>query len=252
MKFHIHILLGCMIASLQSCKKEEAATQAPPLPATGAVTQSESSPPSSSAPSKLAKNSYAEKKWKLEEPATEAEKEFLAATTVEEKLLIIAKQHSIGPEELGPVVRRALRDPDERVRVDAILTTPSFFSEAKEATDIITAGTFDESSEVRAFSMEMALEHPVDTRLMIFDNTINSPNKDVREKTAVELGRHPTKQSYEILMKGLTNPDPEFVSKVNEEIKLLVDQEFPSWREANSWWETNAEKFDERMIRQSD
>jgi hypothetical protein len=251
MKLSFHLTLLCTALFFHSsCKKEE------PVPATPPVTSSKvtkkAGPLSSQAPVAMAKNSYIEKKWQLGEPETDAEKAWEEAVTVDEKLTVIGIEESTGPEGLAPVVRRALRHSNEKVRIHAIQTASGFQSVPKDAVDIITAGTFDESSEVRAYSMEMALEQPLETKMMIFDNTINSPQKDVRETAAVELGRHPSKESFEILMKGLTNEDPEFISKVNEEIKLLVNKEFPTWREASAWWQTNSEKFDERMIQMVD
>ncbi len=193
------------------------------------------------------KNAYAEKHWKLGEPTGEWDTKFEEAATVDEKIEVLGEKETYGPEDLPDLIRRALRHPDERLRIEAVQRTPGLVTTGKEAADVLSGAVYDESKEVRAYAMEMAREQFMDAKLDIYRNTIKAEASEVKELTAVELGRLSTKPAFEILMEGLGDSDPAFVSKVNEEIFLLVNQRFDSQRDAQNWWGGVSKNYDDRL-----
>lgn len=196
-------------------------------------------------------NPYAKENWPELESAPESDGEvaFEQAATVQEKLEVIGQMQAIGPDELAPVVRRALLHPDENLRVEAVQATGVMFTTPELATDVITGATFDPSEEVRAISLEMILEQHPDARIELFGNAIDSPYPDVRNNAALELGRMSTKPGLETLFRGLSSPSIEFSNRVSDEIYGLINERFTSREQAEDWWAANAAKHDERLNR---
>jgi hypothetical protein len=195
-------------------------------------------------------NTYAEEHW----PADAVEEnewiaEFSAAKTPDEKLAVIGRKQGSGPEMLGGLIRAALRDPSERVRIEAVQTLTSFVSLPDEVADLVTGAVHDPSSEVRTFAMEAARELLPETQIEVYKNTIAVPDPDVRKMTIVELGRMLSKPAFEVLMTGLQNEDPGFRKEVNFEINLLVNREFENFDAAKNWWDgPGAVGYNENMI----
>jgi len=243
------IPLALAVSVLPACSKKEPekAADKPPAEERNPSAVSDTPPP----PVGKVSNQYAKENWpELEgEPKTEGEIAFEEATTVEEKLEVIGQMQAIGPEELAPVVRRALLHPDENVRVQAIQATGIMFPSPELATDVISGGTFDGSQEVRAISLEMVLEQHPDARLQLFDRAIGSPHADVRDNAALELGRMSTKPGLEVLIKGLNSPSIEFTNRVSDEIFGLINERFTSRQQAEDWWTANEAKHDDRLNR---
>lgn len=198
------------------------------------------------------KNTYIDAKWKYSLAETEGERSFMEADTAEAKLMVLDKLQSSDPDSLAPVLRRALADPNEKLRIQAVLMTPSLYSLPEDVTDILSAASYDESQEVRNYALEMTQEQAPGTKLGVYAATITSPFPEIRESTVLELGRVRTEASLLLLMKGLENKDPAFVAKVNDELSNMVDKRFDSIEEANQWWSSNSEKFDDRLIRMVD
>jgi HEAT repeat protein len=248
MKFPLILPLIAPLVLLGACKREEAD------PSSSSGRSSSRSSKSSISPSQraYAKNDYIDGKWKLGAPGTEAEKAFEDADTVEAKILILEKLQASDPGSLASVLRRALRSPDESLRIQAVMKTSSLQSSPAEAADILTAAAADESAEVRAHAMEMTHEQATEARLEIFAATLTSTNPDVRDEALLELGRLRSKPALETLFRGLENGDPDFVTRVNQELVNLVNSQFASYEEATEWWKANSEKFDERLIRSVD
>jgi hypothetical protein len=77
--------------------------------------------------SKTVRNPYLKEHWQPDaEPENEWTEEFKAARSAEDKIDVIQRKHSSGPEMLAPLIRLALRDPDERVRTEAVMMIRSF------------------------------------------------------------------------------------------------------------------------------
>lgn len=243
----VWITIASVLIAATSCSKKQP-NENPDRPDEG---KSKASPlsgvPEAPASPSPPKNAYAEKNWKLDEPPDEWETRFEAAATVDEKIQILGEKETSGPENLPNLIRRSLRHGDERLRLEAVQRAPSLVTVPDEAVDVLSGAVFDPSSEVRAYAMEMAREQYPETTLKIYANTIKADEFDVKKTTAVELGRFSTKPAFEILMEGLADPDPAFVDHVNNEIFLLVNKRFESRRDAQTWWGSVAEKYDDRL-----
>jgi hypothetical protein len=244
------VILSLIVATvfLGACKREESDSSSSST--RGSSRSRDASAPPSNRP--YANNGYIEEKWRFATPETEAERAFEEADTAQGKILVLDKLQASDPGALAPVLRRALRNPDESLRIQAVMKTSSLQSSPAEAADILTAAASDESAEVRAHAMEMTHEHATEAKLEIFSATLASTNPDVRDKALLELGRLRSKPALEALLHGLENEDPAFVTRVNQELVNLVNSQFGSYEEAVEWWKDNSEKFDERLIRSVD
>lgn len=250
MKISAFVLLVCLLIVLAVYWGKRANTESAP-PNSTSVTKTKSSLRLSSK-KKIVRNSYVEDKWQLGDPTSESEQAFEEAQTADAKLAILEKLQASDPDSLAPVLRRALLNPDENLRVQAVMMTPSLYSSSEEATDILAAASCDESAEVRNYALEMTHEQSAETKLGVFATTLNSPLPEVRETTVIELGRIKSKPALELLFQGLGNQDPAFVAKVNDELSTLIDTRFQSLDQAIQWWKSNSEKFDDRLIRMAD
>lgn len=248
MKFPSVLPLLATLMFLGACKREGGDSSS-----SSTRSGSRSSSPSIS-PSKRAHahNDYIEGKWRLGTPGTDAEKAFEEADTAQDKILVLEKLQASDPGSLPSVLRRALRSPDESLRIQAVMKTSSLQSSPAEVVDILTAAAWDESSEVRAHALNMTHEQADEAKLEIFSATLTSTNPDVRDTALAELGRLRSKPALEALFHGLANGDPEFVAKVNQQLVNLINSQFGSYEEADEWWKANSEKFDERLIRSVD
>jgi HEAT repeat protein len=196
----------------------------------------------------LVANRFIEDNWRLGSPETQGEIDFEAATTVEEKLEVAARIQATGPEELAPVLRRALLHPDENLRSQAVLMALGLTTTPEAATDILTAAANDQSENVRAYAMEVIREQQPEAQLDMFATTIHSPEKGVTTATVMELGRLHSKPAFSILIEGFKSGDPELAARINAEIRLVTDNQFSNYQEATAWWEANAEKFDDQLL----
>jgi len=210
-----------------------------------------SNPDGSSGAGGPIRNRYAEKNWKEEElEENEWTEQYAAAKTTEERLTVLGRKQSSGPEQLSSLIRRALRDKDERVRIEAVQMLTSFVTLPDEVVDLVMGGVNDPSSEVRALTMESIIELLPETRLEAYKSTIAAPDETVRLETIKELGRIYSKPSFETLMTGLQHPDLEFRARVNEEIQNMTQtqREFQSYTEARDWWDVAQEHFGDNMV----
>jgi len=196
------------------------------------------------------KNAYVEMHWPVEDEVdNEWTQEFKAAATPQEKIEVIGRKQGTGPEQLGSLIRAALRVPDEKVRIEAVQTITTLIELPDEAPDLVAGAVHDPSSEVRAYAMEAVNELLPETQLDVYKATIAAPDHDVRKRTITELGRMHSKPAFEVLMTGLDNPDASFREEVNFEINLLVNQKFESYEQAKNWWDgPGAVNFSDNMI----
>ncbi|QTN32013.1 hypothetical protein HZ994_06610 [Akkermansiaceae bacterium] len=249
MKLTVSAILVCLLILVAAyfANRENTASGSP---APHDVTKTKGSPRNPS--ERAARNQYAEKNWNLGEPTTASERAYEDATTAGEKQTVLAKLEASDPGSLANVLRRALLNPDEGLRIHAVMMTPSIYQFPEDATDILAAASCDDSAEVRSHALQMLNEQPSETKLKVYATTLGSPLAEVREMTVLELGRMKSKPALELLFQGLGYGDPDFSMKVNDELSTLINARFDSLDEANGWWKANSVKFDERLMRIED
>lgn len=74
------------------------------------------------------RNRYAERNWSKDEEEGPWPDAYRAARTPEEKIAVIGNKQASGPELLAPLIRMALQDSEEQVRIEAVQTLTSFSS----------------------------------------------------------------------------------------------------------------------------
>ena len=195
-------------------------------------------------------NSYAEENWASgDEDDNQWLQEFNSAKTPEEKIEVLGRKQATGPEELAGLIRASLKVPNENLRIEAAQAIASLLEVPEEVPDLVTGAVNDPSSEVRAYAMDAVNELSDDTKLKVYESTIAAPDYEVRKTTITELSRIHSKQSFEVLMKGLETEDVGFREEVNFEIGALVNKEFGSYSQAKAWWDTEGSpNYDDTMI----
>jgi hypothetical protein len=195
-------------------------------------------------------NSYAEENWPAEDEGDNPWlQEFSSAKTPEEKIEVLGRKQATGPEQLASLIRASLKVSNENLRIEAVQSIPTLLEMPEEVPDLVTGAVNDPSSEVRTYAMDAVNELSKDTRLKVYESTIAAPDYDVRKTTITELSRIHSKQSFEVLMKGLETEDAGFREEVNFEIGALVNKTFGSYSQAKAWWDTEGSpNYDDTMI----
>ncbi len=175
---------------------------------------------------------------------------YRAAATDAERLEVMGEKQSSGPENLAPLLQRALLHPAEDFRVEAVQMSPILVD--GEAVEILVAATYDESSEVRAYALEAALELPAGDAVAILREGLRNPLADVKQQSLRELERASSKPAFEAMLEGLRDPDPAFRAQVLRELKPFVLQQtdampFDDYTRAQVWWQRHQGEYDEHM-----
>ena len=131
--FRPHLLLLLAVGFFCSCSEESSTSDS--------ETQGDKKRRSSSrgpdggsnfsySPTEAGSSTYAKRNWPTEEeePTNEWTEQFKNATTSAQKIEVVERKQSSGPEDLAPLIRMSLRDSDERVRMEAVKMLPSFVS----------------------------------------------------------------------------------------------------------------------------
>jgi tetratricopeptide (TPR) repeat protein len=149
--------------------------------------------------------------------------------------------------EIADCLNKALDDPDEDVREYAA-TLLYGIEDKEEAADLLIKTMDDSSENVREAGFDVVTDKEPDVQLPVFEQTIHSPYKDIKENTADAILDIPSHKSVTTLFEGLKDPDQEFVEYVNSKLDYLFGKEFKNYDEAINWWNKNKDKFDEDLF----
>jgi len=189
----------------------------------------------------------ARERWEVpRRPASQADEMFLLATDDAGRIAAIDEKQSSGPEDLAPILRRALLTSSPEVRVQAVMATAVLGK--KEAIDILAGAAADENSEVRHAAIERASERSPEVKEEVFEEIVEEgEHDDTRELVFRELAFRPTKGTIELLMAGLDDESPEVRRIANHSVRRDLQQEFGSTAEGLAWWTENQGNYDEHL-----
>jgi len=149
--------------------------------------------------------------------------------------------------DIADCVDKALDDPDEDVREYA--ATLLYGVKQKENEKNLLVKVMNDSSEnVRDTGFDVLSEKSQDVQEFIFEETIHSPYKDIKENTADAILDIPSHSSVLILFEGLKDTDDDFVESVNSKLDYLFGKEFKSYEEAIKWWNNNKNNYDNELF----
>jgi hypothetical protein len=119
----------------------------------------------------------------------------------------------------------------------------------KESTTDLLIKTMDDSSEnVREAGFDVVTDKEPDIQISVFEQSIHSPYKEIKENTADAILDIPSHKSVITLFEGLKDPNQEFVEYINSKLDYLFGKEFKSYDEAMKWWNENKDNLDEDLF----
>lgn len=150
--------------------------------------------------------------------------------------------------EILPVVAQALKSGDEQTREYALL--PLSNVNDPRVSELLVQALEDTSEDVRATALEVAEDHEEQSiKLSVMEKGIICPYPDVKEATISMLEDRADHRAVEILIVGLKDSDSYFHELVNEALDFLIDKEFETYEQAQSWWLANKDNYDEELFR---
>jgi HEAT repeat protein len=141
---------------------------------------------------------------------------------------------------------KALTDPSETVRRESVEAAVNIRGEG--VPEYLGKVFEDSSAQVRLTGFDVLEDQPDKQKLQGFDKALQSKNRDVRTTAIDNLQLEGTQKSLQVLFNGLDSPDAETRDHARFSIDFLVDHEFRSTAEAQSWWQTHRSKFDKDLV----
>jgi hypothetical protein len=148
--------------------------------------------------------------------------------------------------DILPVIRKALSTADEQIRMQAVTTLSNV--DDSQVGDLLVEALNDPSEDVRAAALEMAEEKGENIKLEVMEKGISSAYKDVKHEIVQKLQGRSDHKAVEILIEGLKDTDSNFRDEVNATLSFLIDKEFKSYKEAQTWWNENKDKYDAKLF----
>ena len=177
----------------------------------------------------------------------EWEQRYLAATGDEERIALLDEKLSSGPEFLATLIRRALREETELVRIRAI-EAARYLTDEAEIHDLLGKAIGDSSPNVAILAIERALVAPEGARLPIIGEATGAPHAKVREMAISQIAYERKKSIFPQVFRGLDDPDDGVRLITNKVIYKKLLQRFANGTEAQNWWAENASRFNAEMV----
>lgn len=165
----------------------------------------------------------------------------------EVKLAVLAILADLADPAALPAVDKALADQDEEVRSAAVEVLGGI-EEPGVCAPLLSRALQDDSEDVRDTAFSILDDKLPEEQNVVFAEAISSPHKDVRAQTVEMISFTPSHSTFEILIRGLSDPDPEIVDEVKWTLDYFVSEEFESYDQALAWWEKNKGRFDEELF----
>lgn len=164
----------------------------------------------------------------------------------EVRLAAASLLEDFGTEEVIPAVSKALEDKNEEVRLTAINSLESV--DSPEATSLLVKGMEDNSEQVRDSVFFALSDKDPEIKEAIAAEAIKSPYNDVKQRVPDLVIDMPSHNVMDILIEALKDKDPEFKEEINSVISFFVSEEFDNYDDAKNWWDQNKDKFDEELF----
>jgi len=143
------------------------------------------------------------------------------------------------------VAAKAMKDSDPQIRQSAVeVCTPITDPAVK---NVLLEAIADSSEEVRTAAVQLADQKEPDIRLEVLNAGITSRYEDVKESVVSSLIDVSSPAAMDILITGLKDANPDFCETVKSAITFLVSQDFDTYDQAQKWWNTNRDKFDDEL-----
>jgi len=152
--------------------------------------------------------------------------------------------------EVLPVIAQALKSPDEQTREYA-LRPLSHINDPKVG-QLLAQALDDASEDVRSAAIETSEDCQEHIKLGVMEKAITSPYDDVKEAVVSMLEDRGDRKAVEILIIGLKNSDANSRQLINEALDFLIEKEFETYQEAQSWWLANKDKYDDDLFKIED
>jgi hypothetical protein len=163
------------------------------------------------------------------------------------KLAILAILSDLADPTVIPAVDKALADQDPEIR-EAAIEVLGAIEEPMICAPLLARAIADDSEDVRDIAFSVLDDKLPEEQHIVFDESIASPHKSVREQTVDMISFNPSHRAFEILIRGLNDPDPEIVDEVKWTLDYFVSEEFETHDEALAWWQKNKHRFDEELF----
>jgi len=145
-----------------------------------------------------------------------------------------------------PVVEQALSSEDQQIRMRALVPLRGINS--PEADRLLVQALSDPSKDVRYAALVMTGEKSDATKLSVLSTGITSPHEDVKYAAVSILGGTGDPAVVDVLLEGLNDSNPDFRNAVNAILRLLINQDFDTYDEAQAWWAKNRNSYDNDLF----
>jgi len=152
--------------------------------------------------------------------------------------------------EILPVITQALKSSDEQTREYA-LRPLSNINDPKVG-QLLVQALDDTSEDVRSAAIEAAEDCQEHIKLNVMEKGITSPYNDVKEAVISMLEDKADRKAVDILIMGLKNSDDNSRQLINEALDFLIEKEFETYQEAQSWWLANKDNYDDELFKIED
>jgi hypothetical protein len=149
-----------------------------------------------------------------------------------------------GPQIL-PAVSEALKSNDEQTRQDALDLL--YNVDDPNVGVVVLAALNDPSEDVRTADLDLALQQEGEAAVAIMKHGISSQYPDVKQASVAMLQDKGNREAVDILITGLKDKDAEFRNEVSSALSMLIDKQFETYEEAQTWWAQNRDKFDDDL-----
>jgi major membrane immunogen (membrane-anchored lipoprotein) len=158
------------------------------------------------------------------------------------ELLLVKEQND--PNAVR-VIAKALKDSQQLVRQSAVLACDPINDAG--VSSVLVQALNDESEDVRTAAFQIADQKDAVIRLDVLKTGIVSSYDDVKNAAIPSLIEISSPAAVDILITGLKDPSPEFREQVKLALSSLVSQDFDTYEQAKSWWDSNRKKFDDEL-----
>lgn len=139
--------------------------------------------------------------------------------------------------------------PEERINALQKLVGNSGLAQIKA----FVRGLEDSNAEVREASLQLVRDQEPEVRIPVFEHGLGSADAAIRSGGFLELTRENVKAAIPGLMRALDLSDPGLREQALNELQMRLSdtrtEPFRDAAEAQSWWQVNGSRYDERMNR---
>lgn len=149
---------------------------------------------------------------------------------------------------------KAMNDNSKEVRELAmeLLDTVYVPGGSEMCAELITQGINDSSEDVRDVAVNLISDRPMYELELVAADGIKSKHIEVKDDILSELASRPSLRGVDIMIEGLLDKNEDFRVDVKDELEMITDREFKSYKEAKQWWKDNKYKFEEEFSEYQD